>query len=219
MTIEGVIWYQGEANAGRAEQYRTLFPNMIQAWRDQFKQGDFPFLFVQLANYKNKGDTPAGSAWAELREAQAMTLKLPNTGMAVTIDIGNPANIHPTDKLTVGKRLAASALKIAYGQDVPYSGPTFKSMDVKGNEAMIHFDHTDGGLKAKGDEVRGFQIAGSDGKFVPANAKIRGNDVVVSAEAIPDPKTVRYGWENNPTCTLYNGAALPAVPFDTSVKD
>jgi sialate O-acetylesterase len=212
--MRGVIWYQGETNTAYGEHYRKVLSALIKSWREKWGEGDFPFLIVQLANLKNS------RFWPTLREAQAQVAHdLPNVGLAVTIDIGNPDNIHPRDKLTVGKRLAASALKIAYGQDVPYSGPTFKSMEIKGNKAIIHFDHTDGGLKAKGDEMKGFQIAGADGKSVPANAKIEGNDVIVSAEGVSEPKTVRYGWENNPTCTLYNGADLPAVPFDTSVKD
>jgi sialate O-acetylesterase len=212
--IRGVIWYQGETNTAYGEYYRKVLTALITSWREKWGEGDFPFLIVQLANLKNS------RFWPILREGQAQVAHdLPNVGLAVTIDIGNPDNIHPHDKQTVAERLAAAALKIAYHQDVPYSGPTFKSMEVKGNEAIIHFDHTDGGLKNKGDEVKGFQIAGADNKFVPATAKIQGNDVVVSAEGVSDPKTVRYGWENNPTCTLYNGANLPAVPFDTSVKE
>ncbi len=212
--MRGVIWYQGETNTAYGEHYRKVLTALIKSWRAKWGEGDFPFLIVQLANFKNT------RFWPTLREAQAQVAHdLPNVGLAVTIDIGNPDSIHPTDKLTVGKRLVAAALKIAYHQDVPYSGPTFKSMDVKGNEAIIHFDHTDGGLKNKGNEVKGFEIAGPDNRFVPATAKIQGNDVVVTGEGVSDPKTVRYGWENNPTCTLYNGADLPAVPFDSSIKE
>lgn len=217
MTITGAIWYQGEANAGRAEQYRTLFPRMIAAWREEFRQGDFPFLFVQLANYKTKGDSEAGSQWAELREAQALTLeKLPNTGMAVAIDVGDPNDIHPTDKLTVGRRLALAAEKIAYGKDVVHAGPTFKSLKTDGNTARVTFDHAKG-LKAKGGEVAGFTVAGKDRKFVPAaKAQIDGDAVVVTAPAgVERIEAVRYGWADDPQVSLYNAAGLPAVPFRT----
>lgn len=215
MSIKGIIWYQGESNAARAEQYRTLFPNMIEGWRDEFKQGNVSFLFVQLANYGARMDSAAGSPWAELRQAQAKALKLPKTGMAVTIDIGNPANIHPTDKQTVGTRLALAAEHVAYGKSgVVYQGPTFESMEVLGNKAIITFDHADG-LMAKGGEVKGFAIAGQDKKFVPATARIEGESVVVSAPDVEQPAAVRYAWAESPEANVYNHAGLPAVPFRT----
>ncbi|HZZ42761.1 MAG TPA: sialate O-acetylesterase [Tepidisphaeraceae bacterium] len=213
MSISGAIWYQGEANTARAEQYRSIFPNMIEGWRDEFKQ-KAPFFFVQLANYGSRIDSAAGSPWAELREAQAMTLKLPKTGMAVTIDIGNPANIHPTDKETVGKRLAKAAEAVAYGRDVAYEGPTYKSMKVDGNKAIVKFAHAKG-LMTKGGEVKGFMIAGEDKKFVPAEAKLDGETVIVTAASVEKPVAVRYAWADAPESSLYNAADLPGVPFRT----
>ena len=213
--IAGAIWYQGESNAGseaNSIQYRKLFPAMIADWRKDWGQGDFPFYFVQLAAYGKK-DEP----WALLREAQTMTLDAsPNTGMAVTIDVGNETDIHPTDKKTVGERLALIALARTYGKDIPYSGPIYKSMEAKGGKAILSFDHADGGLKAKGDSLVGFEIAGADGKFVPAQARIDGDKVVVSAEGVADPKAVHYGWKAYTECNLYNGASLPASPFRTN---
>lgn len=216
-SIKGVIWYQGESNTRRSEQYRTLFPTMITAWRDAFGQGDVPFLFVQLANYVSEYDTPAGSAWAELREAQSMTLKLPNTAMAVAIDIGHPTDIHPTDKRTVGVRLALAAEHVAYGRNLVYSGPVFQAMEVDGARVKVWFDHVGGGLTTRGggDSVTGFAVAGEDQKFVPADARIDGDAVVLTAKGVDNPAAVRYGWASNPTIDLYNKEGLPAVPFRT----
>jgi sialate O-acetylesterase len=213
--IKGVIWYQGEANAGRAWQYRKLLPAMIQDWRSTWGEGDFPFLIVQLANYGK--DKPDGtSEWAELREAQTLTARnVPHCGMAVTIDIGNPANIHPTDKQDVGKRLALQAEKKVYGKDVLEAGPTFISMAVDGPVIGVMFDHVGGGLLAKGGKLEGFSIAGEDQKFVPAEAKIDGSIVDVSSPSVHKPVAVRYGWANSPTCTLFNKEGLPAAPFRT----
>ena len=217
--IKGAIWYQGESNAGRAEQYRKLFPAMIRDWRNQWKQGEFPFLFVQLANFDPKGQPaePTDSDWAELREAQAMTLvAVPNTGMAVTIDIGEAKDIHPKNKQDVGKRLALAAEKIAYGKnDVRYSGPMYELMSVEGAKVRITFDHAKG-LKTKdGSAPKGFQIAGKDEKFVWADAKIEGEQVIVWSEKVSKPVAVRYGWANDPVISLYNEADLPASPFRT----
>jgi sialate O-acetylesterase len=216
--IRGAIWYQGESNAGRAYQYRELFPAMIQDWRKNWGSDDFPFLFVQLANFMDRNpDANAPSAWAELREAQSMTLSLANTGQAVIIDIGEAKDIHPRNKQDVGLRLAQAAWKVAYGMDTAiYSGPTYASMRVDGNKIRVTFKNADGGLMANGGEpVHGFAIAGEDKKFVWANAKIEGNEVVVWADAIAQPAAVRYGWGDNPDCTLYSGAGLPASPFRT----
>lgn len=214
--IRGAIWYQGESNAGRAWQYRKLFPAMIRDWREAWGQGDFPFLFVQLANYMAVEPQPANSAWAELREAQTMTLALPNTGMACIIEVGEENDIHPRNKQDVGKRLAMAALGTTCGLDIPHSGPMYESMKIEGNRIRISFTHTDGGLKTPLDApVNGFAIAGEDRKFYWGNAVIEGDCVVVSARNVTAPVAVRYGWGNNPVCNLYNGAGLPAVPFRT----
>jgi len=218
--IKGVIWYQGESNAPRAEQYRKLFPAMIRDWRKQWKQGDFPFLFVQLANYGNgkpNPTEPADSQWAELREAQTLALTaVPNTAMAVIIDIGENKDIHPKNKQDVGKRLALGAQKLAYRKyDIAYSGPIYRDMKVEGNRVRIRFDHANG-LKTKdGAAPKGFAVAGDDKKFVWADAKIDGNDVIVWSDQVKKPVAVRYGWADDPTVSLYNAAGLPASPFRT----
>lgn len=213
--ITGVIWYQGESNASRGYQYRPLFRSMINDWRDLFGD-DITFLFVQLANFRDPQTDPGeGSTWAELREAQAMALQLPKTGMATAIDIGEAYNIHPRDKQTVGQRLANNALAIQYGRDVTHQGPTFESMEVEGDQIRLTFKHTDGGLKVKGDELTGFAIAGSDQQWYWADAEIDGNTVVVSSEQVQQPVAVRYGWANNPPVSLYNGEGWPAPPFRT----
>lgn len=214
--IKGVIWYQGENNTYRAYQYRKLFPAMIRNWRSDWEQGDFPFLFVQLPNYMAVNSEPVESYWAELREAQLKTLHLPNTGMAVTIDIGEIDDIHPKNKQDVGKRLALWALAKSYGKDLVYSGPVYKSMDIEGGRIILHFEHIGGGLTIPGNEkLKGFTIAGEDRRFVWADAEIDGDTVVVSNESIVNPVAVRYGWADNPQCNLYNKEGLPASPFRT----
>ncbi|HAU39151.1 MAG TPA: 9-O-acetylesterase [Phycisphaerales bacterium] len=214
--LRGAIWYQGESNAGQAWLYRTLFPAMIEDWRAQWKQGDFPFLWVQLANYTAAKDQPGESNWAELREAQSMTLRLPNTGQAVIIDIGEAKDIHPRNKQDVGARLAMAARKIAYGENLVYSGPVYKSMKVEGDKVILTFDHVSSGLEARGAEgLKGFAIAGEDRNFVWGEAKIVGDTVVVRSEQVSAPVAVRYAWANNPPCTLYNKEGLPASPFRT----
>lgn len=216
--IKGALWYQGESNAPRAYQYREIFPLMIQDWRSQWGQGDFPFLWVQLANFKQPVAQPKDSDWAELREAQSMTLSLPNTGQAVIIDKGEADDIHPRDKWTVGERLARSAKKVAYGQNVVYSGPTFNKMEIEGNKARIIFDHVGSGLKIndKYGYVKGFAIAGEDKVFHWANACQDGNDIIVYSDKVPHPKSVRYGWADNPDdVNVYNTEGLPASPFRT----
>jgi sialate O-acetylesterase len=214
--IKGAIWYQGESNAGRAYQYRSLFSAMIRDWRREWGQGAFPFLFVQLANFMAREPEPADSAWAELREAQSVALRLPKAGQAVIIDIGEADNIHPKNKQDVGYRLALNALAIAYGRDIVYSGPTFKSMELEGDRIRLHFDHIGGGLEAKGGgPLKGFAIAGEDGKFVWADAAIEGDAVVVRSAQVAHPVAVRYAWANNPECNLYNKEGLPASPFRT----
>ena len=209
--IQGAIWYQGESNASRAYQYRTLFPAMITDWREQWDQGDFPFLWVQLANFNSNG------TWAELREAQTMTLSLKNTGQAVITDVGHPTDIHPRDKQTVGYRLALAARKVAYGEKkLVYSGPMYKSMKAEDGKIRITFDCFGSELTAKGNEpVKGFIIAGADKEFVPAGARIEGNSVVVWSDAVKNPVAVRYAWEDNPDCNLFNKEGIPANSFRT----
>jgi sialate O-acetylesterase len=214
--FQGAIWYQGESNAGRAYQYRRLFPAMIKSWRAAWGQGDFPFLFVQLANFTPTVPDPRESDWAELREAQTMTLSLPKTGMAVTIDIGEASDIHPRNKQDVGRRLELAAESVAYGRTLAFAGPMYDSMTVEGDKIRIKFSHTDGGLKAQGDAaVKGFAIAGEDKKFVWADATVDGETMLVSAAGVAKPVAVRYAWDHNPVCNLYNGAGLPACPFRT----
>ncbi len=208
--IKGVIWYQGESNASAARQYRTLFPVMIADWRAQWKQGDFPFLFVQIAPFN--GQPP------EIREAQFLTLaKTKNTAMAVTTDVGDAKNIHPTAKEPVGQRLALAARALAYGEKIEFSGPLYASMDTKGGKAVVSFTHVGSGLVATGGALKGFTIAGADGKFVPATAEIVGKTVVVSAAEVAEPKAVRYGWANVPDVNLANKEGIPASPFRTDV--
>jgi sialate O-acetylesterase len=212
--IRGAIWYQGESNAGRAYQYRTLFPIMIRNWRSAWGH-DFPFYFVQLANWHANKAEPDESDWAELREAQTMTLREPQTGMAVTIDIGDENDIHPRNKLDVGRRLAAWALAGTYGEKVIPSGPLFDRFTVEGDWVRIRFKHGVGLKTSDGGPVKGFAIAGEDRRFVWADARIDGDAVIVSSPKVLKPVAVRYGWADNPIANLYNGAGLPASPFRT----
>jgi sialate O-acetylesterase len=217
-SIRGVIWYQGESNAGRHYQYRSLFPLLINDWRKQWNNPEMPFLFVQLANYMQPSRLPADTDWARLREAQTMTLSLPKTGMAVIIDIGEADDIHPRNKQDVGKRLALAALKVSYGKDIVYSGPMYQSMNVDGNTIRINFDHIGGGLTAndKYGYLKGFAIAGEDKVFHWAKARLVGNQVIVYNADVKNPVAVRYAWGNNPDdANLYNAGGLPANPFRT----
>jgi sialate O-acetylesterase len=214
--IRGAIWYQGESNAGRAYQYRTLFPAMIRDWRHAWHQGDFPFYFVQLANYQPVKPEPGESEWAELREAQTLTLRERNTGMAVIIDIGETNDIHPRNKLDVGHRLAAWALADTYHEKVESSGPLYVSSAIEGDKIRVKFAHATSGLQSSdGGALKGFAIAGEDHKFVWAEARIDGNDVVVWSKDVSKPVAVRYAWADNPVCNLFNKAGLPASPFRT----
>ena len=215
--IRGAIWYQGESNSVRAEQYRALFPAMIRDWRDAWGQGNFPFIYVQLANWKTDTIPVEGTwgSWPELREAQLMTLKVKNTAMAVAVDVGDSTNIHPADKQSVGRRLALGALNAAYGRKVEWSGPLYKSLRRDGDRIRLRFDHAAGGLVAKGGALTGFTLAGEDRAFYPASAYIEGNEVVVRSERVSAPVAVRYGWTDNPYCDLYNSEHLPASPFRT----
>ncbi|TDE11003.1 sialate O-acetylesterase [Dyadobacter psychrotolerans] len=221
--IQGTIWYQGETNAKRAYQYRKTFPLMIQDWRQHWGY-DFPFLYVQLASYNAlNGNSRNGSTWAELREAQTMTLQLPNTGMAVTSDIGERMDIHPKNKEDVGKRLAAEAMRVAYhkneaGSDETSRGPQFDKMTIDGNKAILTFRNVGQGLFAKDKYgyLRGFEVAGSDQKFYYAKAAIQGNSIVVHADSVTTPLAVRYGWaDDNGDVNLYNRDNFPAIPFRT----
>jgi len=212
--IRGVIWYQGESNSAllRWPLYNRIFSTMITDWRRQWGVGDFPFLYVQIANFTSG----PGEDWAALREQQVKTLAVRNTAMAVTIDIGNPDNVHPTDKVDVGLRLARAARALSYGEAIEFSGPTFRQATPEGNALRVWFDHAKG-LTAKGGAVTGVEVAGADGKFMPATARVDGATVVASSDAVPDPVFVRYGWANSPLCNLFNGEGLPASPF-TSVR-
>ena len=213
-SIRGAIWYQGESNAGRAYQYRTLFPTMIRNWRSVWGY-DFPFYFVQLPNWRARQDQPGESDWAELREAQAMTLREPHTGMAITIDVGDGDDLHPRNKLDVGRRLATLALANVYGKEIIPSGPLFDRFKVEGNKVRISFKYGQGLKTSDGGPVKGFAIAGADRRFVWAEARIEGDTVVVSTPGIQKPVAVRYGWADNPLVNLYNKAGLPASPFRT----
>lgn len=214
--IAGAIWYQGESNAGRAQQYQNLFRDMIQNWRRDWGQGDFPFLAVQLAPFKAIREEPGESDWAELREAQLLATKtLPNVGIAVITDVGDEKDIHPSKKEPVGARLALAARGIAYREKIPFSGPVFKSMKIENGEAVLAFDHTNGGLEAREGELTGFTIAGADRKFVRAKARIVGDKVQVSHPGGKAPEAVRFGWADFPVVNLWNKAGLPASPFRT----
>ena len=222
--IKGAIWYQGESNASRAHQYRSLFADMIRNWRRDWGQGDFTFLFVQLAPWdRNKKRSleditarPGDSDWAELREAQVLATKvLPKVGMAVITDVGEKDDIHPKKKEPVGTRLALAARRIAYGEKIVFAGPTYKSVKVKEGLARLSFNHVGSGLEARDGELKGFSIAGDDQKFVSAKAEIQGNQVVVSSPEVPHPVAVRYGWADYPVVNLWSKDGLPASPFRT----
>ncbi len=208
--IRGVIWYQGEANSGpdRAPLYARLFQTMIRDWRTNWGQGDFPFLFVQIANW----NTSPEDLWPDVRNAQRQALALKNTGMAVSIDIGDPVDIHPKNKQDVGLRLALAARAIAYGEKIEWSGPLYREVTQEDHALRVWFDHADG-LAAKGGPVAGFEVASADGKYSAADAKIEGTSVVVSSTSVPAPVSVRYAWAANPTCNLVNREGLPASPF------
>jgi sialate O-acetylesterase len=216
--IKGVIWYQGESNAGRAYQYRDLFPLMIQNWREEWGAGDFPFYWVQLADFQSEESEPRESDWAELREAQTMTMsRLRNTGQAVIIDLGEGKDIHPTNKQDVANRLARWALARNYGKSFAYQSPMYKSMEKNGNKIILGFEHVGRGLKTFDvSEPRGFAISASDRKFVRAKARIVApGKIEVWSDDVSDPVAVRYAWANNPVCNVYGDAGLPLTPFRT----
>ena len=210
-TIKGVIWYQGESNSRLtfAPMYAKIFPALITDWRAQWHQGDFPFLFVQISNFTSD----ATENWAVIREAQRRSLSVANTAMVVTVDIGDPDNVHPADKQTVGGRLALAARALAYGESVEYAGPLFRQATPEGDGLRVWFEHTANGLVAKSGTPQGFEIAGDDGRFVTATARIDGKTVVVGSASVAEPKYVRYGWANAPVVNLFNSDGLPASPF------
>jgi sialate O-acetylesterase len=234
--IDGVLWYQGESNAGRAYEYRIAFPLLIDDWRHQWQRPRLPFFFCQLPNFGPKKSQPDESEWAELREAQTLALRLPDTGQAVLIDVGEADDAHPRNKLAVGERLARIALANQYGKSLVFSGPLYRSMAIEGSAIRVRFSHADGGLVAQplavvydvasrlgqtaplvrnspGSQVEGFSICGADRRWVWADARIEGNAVVVGSNRVSKPVAVRYAWADNPTCNLANGAGLPASPF------
>ncbi|WP_224997794.1 sialate O-acetylesterase [Cesiribacter sp. SM1] len=214
--IRGFIWYQGEDNVSAPQDYRTLFPMLISDWRIRWKQGYLPFLYVQLANYMEQKAEPAESNWAALREAQAMALAQPNTAMASIIDVGEADDIHPKNKQEVGRRLALLAKNMVYNKPVQAYGPLYQSAEIAGDQVKINFTETGSGLATRGNgQLKGFAIAGSDGKFYWANAAIDGNGVIVSSEKVKKPVAVRYAWADNPDANLINNEGLPAVPFRT----
>ena len=212
--LAGVIWYQGESNAERAEQYQTLFPLLINDWREKFGNKNLPFYFVQLANYKSPKTEPAETEWAELREAQFKALSLPNTGMIVATDIGNAEDIHPKNKQDIGERLALIALAKQYGAKTEYSGPLYKSYAIKGNAINIDFTFNNS-LTGRGGALKGFAIAGADKVFYWADARIEGDKIIVSSAKVPNPVAVRYNWADNPDGNLTNASGLPASSFRT----
>ena len=215
--LRGAIWYQGEADAGNgyAYKYRKLLPALIKGWREVWGQGDFPFFFVQLPNFGQRAGLPSDAKWAVLRESQAKALAMPNTGMAVTIDVGDARNIHPGDKKSVGQRLALCALATVYGKDVVYQGPTHDKVKIDGAKVTVHFKHLGGGLVVRGEALKGFAVAGKDEKWAWADASVDGDTVVLTSEAVAKPVAVRYAWGKNPECGLYGKAGLPAPPFRT----
>lgn len=218
LQIKGVIWYQGESNEARAYEYRSLFPALIKDWRKQFSQGDFPFLFVQLANYRKEDKEPQASKWAEVREAQSLALKEPNTEMAVTIDIGDSGDIHPKNKKDVGQRLGMLAMNISYSGSFESPGPRFSKMEIKDRGIYISFKNLKNGLilNNKYGYIRGFQIAGSDKEFHWAQASLKGNRVFVYSAKVSNPVAVRYAWSDNPgKLDLVNSIGLPLEPFRT----
>ena len=215
-SLRGAIWYQGEANFERAHQYQTLLPRLIQDWRNVFRQGDFPFYIVSLPAFMHRKDQPGDDSWAELREAQALTVHtVTNTALAVTVDTGDPDSIHPKDKEIVGNRLAWCALANEFGMSRPWVGPAFVAATKLPGALRLQFTHADGGLVIKGDKLGEFSVAGDDRRWHWADAKIDGDAVIVSSSDVSNPVAARYAWQANPLATLFNGAGLPAVPFRT----
>lgn len=219
-SIKGILWYQGEGNTGQPGEYARLQPAQIVDWRNKWKLGDIPFLFVQLPNFMDANYLPSESQWAVLRESQLKSLSVPNTGMAISIDLGEWNELHPDNKKDVGERLALIAEKLAYGENIVYSGPLFQSATIDGSRIIISFTNVGGGLVARdGEELREFAIAGTDKKFVWAKAKIEGNKIVLSSDEVANPIYARYAWADNPDVNLYNKEGLPASPFRTDAPN
>lgn len=215
--VTGALWYQGESNAGRPAGYRELFREMVRDWRETWGIGAFPFLYVQLANFDPGDDDPA--SWAPIREEQRLCLSVPNTAMTVAIDVGEWNDLHPQDKKTVGERLALGARRLAYGEDVVFSGPLNSGVERLDGALRVRFDHTGSGLVARGGELGGFEVCGADGRYVSARAVIDGDGVVVSSPEVPEPVHVRYAWRNHPAdANLYNREGLPASPFSSAYR-
>lgn len=215
--IKGITWYQGESNAPKPEEYQVLLTSLIKLWRDDWKQANLPFLYVQLSNYSATGIEPKVSNWALLREAQMLSTKIPNTAMVVTHDIGEKDDIHPRNKLDVGKRLALAARKIAYHENLVYSGPIYQAIKISENQITVSFKHIGSGLKYKGENLNGFEISGDGKNFEPAKAKIIGNNVIVWNSSITKPIAVRYAWADSPdNANLYNKEGLPASSFKSN---
>jgi sialate O-acetylesterase len=214
-TIRGAIWYQGESNASQPDLYKKLFPTMIKTWRLAWKNEEFPFLYVQLANYMQRHEQPTDTNWARLREAQLETLELPHTGMAVIIDVGEEKDIHPKNKQDVGLRLALWAEATVYYRDQEYSGPLPGGFQIEEGKARLTFRNGQGMKASDGGKLKGFAIAGEDKKFVWADAEIQGDHIVISSPQVATPVAVRYGWDDNPECNLINSTGLPASPFRT----
>ncbi len=214
--MRGVIWYQGESDASRPEEYTHLFKTLIQSWRADWGQGEFPFLFAHLGAIGGAVKDPSQVGWGPIREAQSAALDLPATAVAAFHD--SDADLHPRRKELVGARLALAARRVAYGEKIVYSGPQFEAMKADGDKAILTFQHVGGGLVAKGDAVKGFAIAGADGKFVWADARIENDKVIAWSKDVPAPVFVRYAFASNPQCNLYNREGLPALPFRTDGK-
>lgn len=215
--VKGILWYQGESNTSKPKEYSGLFKTLIEEWRERWNQNKLPFLFVQLPNYGPAGEQPSESQWAELREEQRKSLSIPDTGMAVAIDVGEWNDLHPLRKKEIGKRLALAAQKVAYNEDIIHSGPVYKGMKVSGNKIILEFSEAGGRLKIKdGTGLLHFAIAGSDNIFVWADAVIQQDRIIVWKDNIKEPKAVRYAWADNPEkANLINAAGLPASPFST----
>ena len=218
VSLKGILWYQGESNSGQPEKYESYLNALVSGWRQVFNQPELPFIFAQLPNFMDVSYLPTESNWAEFREAQLKALSIPNTAMTVNIDLGEWNDIHPENKKDVGERMALAGLKLAYNQDLVYSGPLFKDYEIKGNKIIISFNHVGSGLiNNDGETLSEFAIAGEDKKFVWAQAKIEGDKLIVWSDTIENPKYVRYAWADNPdNPNLYNKEGLPASPFETN---
>jgi sialate O-acetylesterase len=215
-SLTGILWYQGESNTSRPDEYEKLLPALIADWRYKFNQPQLPFIYAQLPGFMDYTYLPSESNWARLRESQRKALSVPQTAMTVNIDLGEWNDVHPDNKKDVGERMALAAMKIVYGEELVYSGPLFEKASIEGNKIIISFKHVGGGLMADdGESLREFAIAGSDKKFQWAKAIIEGDKVIVWSDQISNPQHVRYAWADNPDVNLYNKEGLPASPFTT----